>query len=312
MNIFVFSDSMALMVELLGGARELAGNGSVAAIVIGSESQAQQAIAVGADVVYWLGEQGNWMVDDFVPTIAKILADQKPNVLIAGATIRGKAVVGRAAAALDTVAITNAKEIRSIDGSLLLSRMIYGGGAVTVQRATGDLLITTVGPGQFAAVAADQSRDGEIVPIERIEPVIKITKLESKPKQTGSSNIYAAKRVVAVGRGFAEKADLQLARELAAALDAELGYTRPVTEGTPPFAEGEPYIGVSGIQIKPDLYLAVGVSGQTQHVIGVNEAKIIVCINNEPKALMFRHSDYGIVGDLYEVLPELTKALKGV
>lgn len=310
MNIFVFSDSMTLMAELLGGAREIAGNGSVAAIVIGSESQTQEAIAGGADKVYWLGEQGNWLIDDFVPSIIKLLADQKPDVLLAGATMRGKAVAGRVAAAMDTVAIANAKEIKLVDGSLLVTRMIYGGGAVTNQRALGDMQLITIGPGMFAA-SADLSRSAEVVPVERVEPLTKITKLESKPKRTGSSNIYAAKRVIGVGRGFAQRDDLQLARKLADALDAELGYTRPVTEGTPPIAEGEPYIGVSGIQIKPDLYLAVGVSGQTQHVIGVNEAKVIVCINSEPKALMFRHSDYGIVGDLYEVLPELTKALKG-
>lgn len=311
MNIFVFSESMTLMAEMLSKARELAGNGSVAAIVIGSESQVQQAVAVGADKVYWLGEQGNWLVDDFVPSITQLIAEQKPGVLLVGATIRGKAVAGRVAASLDTATVANAKEIKPVDGSLLATRMIYGGGAVTVQRTVDNLLIVTAGPGMFTAAAADPSRGGEVVPVERIEPVVRIKKLESKLKKKSSSNIIAAKRVVGVGRGFAEKEDLELARELAGALCAELGYTRPVTEGTPPFAEGEPYIGVSGIQIKPDLYVAVGISGQTQHVIGVNESKVVVCINNEPKALMFRHSDYGIVGDLYDVLPELTKALKG-
>lgn len=89
-----------------------------------------------------------------------------------------------------------------------------------------------------------------------------------------------------------------------------MGYTRPLIEGDPPIVPNEPYIGVSGIQIKPDLYLAVGISGQTQHIVGVNESKIVACINKDPNAPVFRHSDYGIVGDMNELLPALTRAVK--
>lgn len=313
MNICTFSDNLSLLPEILSGARELAvgNNGSITAIIVGAESEAKSAVSMGADKVCWLGEAGNKLIDDYTPTIINLVKQQQPNVFLIAATVRGKAIAGRVAAALDTAAIVNAKEIKAVNGALQVSHMIYGGGAMRVEKPLGSILVVTVGPGLFNPVEADPSRSGEVVPVELIEPIAKITKLETKPKKTGSSNIGAAKRVVGVGKGFAEKEDLILARELADALGGEVGYTRPVTEGTPPFAEGEPYIGVSGISIKPDLYVAVGVSGQTQHVIGVNESRVIVCINNEPKALMFRYSDYGIVGDLYEVLPELTKALKG-
>ncbi|HEX3010747.1 MAG TPA: electron transfer flavoprotein subunit alpha/FixB family protein [Syntrophomonadaceae bacterium] len=314
MNIFTFSDSPSLLPEILGGAKELVAEagGTTTAIIIGSESEAKSAFSMGADKIYWLGELRDRLVDDFVPTIAKLVNEQRPTALLVAATMRGKSIAGRIAAALNTAALVNVKELKVVNGSIQVSHMIYGGGAIRVEQPKGDVLVATVGAGLFAPINLDSSCSGQIETVDFIEPAAKISKLESKPKKSSASNITAAKRVVGVGRGFAAKEDLKIARELANVLGGEVGYTRPVTEGDPPFAEeGEPYIGVSGIQIKPDLYIAVGISGQTQHIVGVNESRIVVCINNEPKALMFRYSDYGIVGDLYEVLPELSKALKG-
>lgn len=313
MNILVFSESPSLLAEMIGGAKELVtadGGGTAAAIMIGTESETASAFAMGADKVYWLGEQGDRMIDDYASSIAKLVQDENPAALLVGATIRGKSIAGRVAAKLDTTALVNAKEINNFNGKLQVHHMIFGGGAIRTEQPKDGLLIATVGPGVFSQTIAEPSRTGEIIPVEFFAPAVKITKLESKPKKSGGSNIASAKRVVGVGRGFAEKNDLSIARDLAAALGGEVGYTRPVTEGDPPFAEGEPYIGVTGISIKPDLYIAVGISGQTQHIIGINESRIVVCINKEPNALMFRHSDYGIIGDLYEVVPELTQALR--
>jgi electron transfer flavoprotein alpha subunit len=314
MDIFAFSDNPSLLAEILEGANELGApsGGTTAAIIIGSESDAASAVSMGADKVYWLGEQGDRLIDDFVLTIVKLMTEQRPTALLIAATMQGKSVAGRIAAALDTVAIVNAKEIKEVDGSLQVSHMILGGSVLRVEKPRGDVLIATVGSGLFESAPANPSRIGETVVVEFIEPAVKITKLESKSKKSGGSNIMAAKRVVGVGRGFATKEDLRIAQELADALEGEVGYTRPVTEGDPPFAEGEPYIGVSGISIKPDLFISVGISGQTQHIVGMNESRVVVCVNKESSALMFRHSDYGIVGDLYEVLPAFTQALKRV
>ncbi|MCM1564710.1 MAG: electron transfer flavoprotein subunit alpha/FixB family protein [Dehalobacter sp.] len=311
MNIFIFSDNATLLPEMLGGANKLVGTsgGSIAAIIIGSESEAMSAASMGADKVYWLGEIGNRIIDDFVPTLNKLIMTEKPAAFLVAATTRGKAVAGRVAAALDMAAIVNAKEIKVVDGSFQVRHIILGGAVIRVEQPLGGTLIATVRSGVFTKAVADTSRSDQLEHVEFVEPVTQITKLESKPKKSNASNIGAAKIVVGAGRGFATKEDLGLARGLADALGGEVGYSRPVTEGNPPFAEGEPYIGVSGIQLKPELYIAVGISGQTQHMVGVNESRVIVCINKDPRAPMFRYSDYGIAGDLYEIVPELTRAL---
>jgi electron transfer flavoprotein alpha subunit len=114
---------------------------------------------------------------------------------------------------------------------------------------------------------------------------------------------------VAVGRGFRKKEDLKLAEDLAAALKAELACTRGVAEDEHwlPIAR---YVGISGQTVKPDLYLAVGLSGQVQHMVGCRGSKVIVAINTDEHAPIFESADYGIVGDLYVVLPLLTAALR--
>lgn len=123
-----------------------------------------------------------------------------------------------------------------------------------------------------------------------------------------ATNLAAAKRIVACGRGFREEADLHIAHDLAAQIGAELACSRPLAEGVSWF-EKKLYVGISGAQVSPELYIAVGISGQLQHVVGMNKSQTVVAINSDPDAPIFEQADYGIVGDLYAVLPELTKAL---
>ena len=136
-----------------------------------------------------------------------------------------------------------------------------------------------------------------------------ITLVERKPRQVESVNLAAARRVVSVGRGLEKQEDLALIEELARALEAEVGCTRPIAEGVNWMAR-ERYIGVSGAMLKPDLFVAVGVSGQVQHMVGATGAKTIVAINKDKNAPVFKQADYGIVGDLYEVVPQLVESLK--
>ncbi|WP_226963138.1 FAD-binding protein [Sutterella seckii] len=113
---------------------------------------------------------------------------------------------------------------------------------------------------------------------------------------------------VGVGRGIAKEADLALADALAKAIGAEVGCSRPIAEGEH-WMERERYIGVSGVLLKGDVYVALGISGQIQHMVGVNDCGTIIAVNKDKNAPIFNYCDYGIVGDIYKVLPELTKAL---
>ena len=125
---------------------------------------------------------------------------------------------------------------------------------------------------------------------------------------SGPANLAAARRIVSCGRGFKAEEDLGLARTLAEALGAEIACSRPLAEGTA-WLSKDRYVGVSGMHVAPDVYVALGISGQVQHTSGMADSKVVVAVNNDANAPIFRISDYGIVGDIYDVVPALTAAL---
>ncbi len=310
-DLWVFSEKTSLQAELLAGARTLAEatGGGVAAIVVGDETSAKAALAQGADKVFWLGEKADKLVEDFVPTIAGLVQSHKPCALLIGASKRGKAVAGRLGAALDTTVITDVKKF-FVEGDVIqASHLIFGGGAVRVEKSATETMIATFGLGIFEPLAADPSRQGEIIQVPFIEPKTRWTLRERKPKPPSTVNLAAAKKVVCPGRGLQKKEDLDMIFELAGLLEAEVGATRPLCEGLD-WLPRERYIGVSGAFIKPDLYLGIGVSGQAQHTVGITESRVVVAINKDEEAPLFAQADYGIVGDLYAIVPELIKALK--
>ncbi len=307
-EIWVFSEKPALLAELIGCARSLT-QGAVVALVAGPRAEAATAIARGADKACWLGETGTRMVEDFVPTIAKLVSDQKPFAVLLGATKRGKAVAGRLAARLEASTITDVKAFEWTDGALSARHLIFGGGAVRVEQAKSAVVIATLGLGLSEPLPADPSRSGAVVDVPFVEPGWKVQVSGHKPKGSSSVNLAAAKRVVCAGRGLAKQEDLAMIEDLAKTLEAEVGCTRPLAEGLD-WLPRERYIGVSGAFIKSDLYLAIGVSGQVQHTVGVTDSRVIVAINKDKNAPIFEQADYGIEGDLYAVVPALIKALK--
>jgi electron transfer flavoprotein alpha subunit len=150
---------------------------------------------------------------------------------------------------------------------------------------------------------------GASVPIEEVTVTpYGVTVLETIPSEFEEVDLNAAQRVIGVGRGLKAKEDLALIEALAAALKAEIACSRPVAEGLNWMGKDR-YIGSSGARISPQLYLAVGISGQLQHMVGVTGAETIVAINSDPNAAVFTQTDYGLVGDLYDLAPEITKAL---
>ena len=155
---------------------------------------------------------------------------------------------------------------------------------------------------KFDGAAATGTDVVEEAPFEAPENAV--VKTGSEPLPTSGIDLSAADVVIACGRGFAEEADLQLARDLAVKVGAEVGCTRPLAEGNAWFPR-EAYIGVSGTMLSPKVYIGLGVSGQMRHMVGVNAADIIVAVNKDKNAAIFKQCDYGIVGDLKAVLPEL-------
>jgi electron transfer flavoprotein alpha subunit len=168
--------------------------------------------------------------------------------------------------------------------------------------------MATIPPRTYEPADAVKGRQGQIINLPAHSPsTVKI--LEKKVKERESKDITESRLLVCVGRGVEKKEDVALARQLADVLHGELACTRPIAEEYHWLAE-ELCIGLSGAQVKPDLYLGLGVSGQVQHVTGFRNAKVIAAVNKDENAPIFKAADFGIVGDLYDVVPKLITELK--
>ena len=149
---------------------------------------------------------------------------------------------------------------------------------------------------------------GEVVAVAPVLPAPAVRVVERKPKGGESVDLAAAARIVGVGRGLAERDDVPLGEGLAAALQAELACTKSLADFG--WMADDRIVGLSGAKTAPDVYVAVGISGQVQHTVGVAQARLIVAVNQDKDAPIFALADYGIVGDLYQVVPALVERLK--
>lgn len=305
-SVWIYSDDGDIG-ELSTAGHELAE--SVVAVIIGDREQAEKAVAGGADEVYLIQSEKGRISEDYVPTIKDLISQKKPNVILMAASKRGRLIAGRLAAAFKTSVLTDACKLWVEDGKVLCERMVYGGTAVRVEKSEASLSIVLISKGMFNAFLPDESRQGSITEVEFVPPGNSIRFVERHPKVGESVNLAASKKVVGIGRGLAKKEDLQLIQELAGLLGAEIGCTRPISEGQN-WMGRERYIGVSGVMLKPDFYMAIGISGQIQHMVGVNSARMIIAINKDKNAPVFKQADYGIVGDLYTIVPKIIERLK--
>ena len=183
-----------------------------------------------------------------------------------------------------------------------MTRMVFGGIAEETVVVAGPVALVLDGGPVPAAIGA--------APVEEVAATpLGITVVETNASAFEEVDLGAAARVVGIGRGLKAQGDLAMIEALAVASKAEVGCSRPVAEGLNWLGKDR-YIGVSGQHIAPELYFAIGISGQLQHMVGVRGAKTIVAINSDPNALVFKDADYGLVGDLYRLVPALTEALK--
>lgn len=243
------------------------------------------------------------LVEAYAKAIAHLLRSRGATLVLADAGVQSRLLAGQVAAHLG-VSPVNVASV-TVGDALVTSRMAFGGLAVATEEVTAQVAVLVVGPGVLPT--SDVAGTGATETVD-CAPTPGLALLETRAKAGEVVDLAAAKRVVGVGRGFAAEADLALAREIAAKLGAELACSRPIAEGVN-WMPAERYLGVSGATIKPDLYLAIGISGQVQHLVGVNHAKVIVAINKDKNAPIFAAADFGVVGDLYQVLPALAKSL---
>ncbi len=286
---------------LVAAARGL--GGKVTAAVIGSRALADTAAAAGPDEVKWIDASQGVPVEAYAGPVAQLIAAASPRAVVASATAEGRVLAGAAAAKLGAAVIPGGLKLSAFGDKTIVERADLGGKVIETIEAAGpvvtfyagdDVAITGCAPAPVEQAAADGAAD------------IKVEK--TAPAEGAGAGINKAAVVVSVGRGLKKKDDLAIIRSLANALGAEIGCSMPVADDLG-WIEKERYVGRSGQHIAPRLYIAVGIQGAPQHLEGVRDAKVVVGINNDPDAAIFKSADYGIVGDLYEVVPALQAAL---
>ena len=311
-TVVAYSEDRELGLQILSKGREISDKigAELCVLVLGHGiKDPEEYVRHGADRALVVDDQalGTFSVESYRGAALEALKDLDLEVLLIGATKRGKELAARVAAALDAGCMTECIEIDVDEGGRLLGeRLTYGGSVISSQVSKRKPHIATIPPRTFKK--ADPSpRDGEISVLDVVIQDQKVKVLESRGKSKGDTGLAEASIIVSAGRGFKDEADLKLLEELAQILGAKVGCSRPIAAD---LGWMEEWIGISGYKISPKLYIACGISGTIQHAAGIRDAQIIVSINSEEGANIHEISDYSIVGDIYTVIPALTKALK--
>lgn len=303
-SVISFSEDSALAKELVTAAKEISRS-------LGAESFAVEldepdpALSAGEIIVLKAESEIAGDADAVATAIAELARARDLAILLVGETRFGIVVAAKIAARLRIGSLGKGKNLRASGGVLLATRDVYGGRFLAEVGAR----LPCVALVQPGAYSPGEGAPGHVETVDVKKGEAKVTIVETRKAHQSDEGIKTAQRIVAAGRGFAKKEDLALARDLAAALGAALGSSRPLSSDLGWVGE-EQHIGLTGAYVHPKLYVAIGISGQLQHVAGIKDSKVIVAINKDRQAPIFQFADYGIVGDLYEVVPLLTKALK--
>lgn len=304
-SIFVVSDNYSVLPEFCGGAKTLAD--SVTAIVFGDEAEAKAAAVCRADKIVFCPVTTEGAPEDYAFAIAAEIKAVPNAIVLVNNSIRGQLLAGKISVYLDTAVISGANDLSIEEDKLVLSRMVYGGTALQKEVFTKPYGVVTIASGIFD-VTPDACETTDIRSIEGA-PEDAVRRISRDEKKESTVNLAAAKRIVDIGRGLAAEEDLDMCRRLAKLLDAEVGCSRPVAENNK-WMPKACYMGITGVQVKPDLIVTLGLSGQVQHIGGINKSKVIVAINKDKAAPIFKNADFGLVGDMYKIIPALIKKME--
>jgi electron transfer flavoprotein alpha subunit len=314
-GVWVFSELPALAFELLGKGRALADQLATELVAVSFGASGNEYVEHGADKVFLISDSAltTYQVDSYADAVAALVDEHKPDILLIGATRNGLEFAPRLAERLKTGCATEVTrlELDAEKKFVLMDRVTYGGNLVETHISKSKPQMATIAKGLFSPIPVDSSRKGEIVKVEpkTKPPTTRI--LETKTKSAQGVRLADASVIVSFGRGVRKKEDIGLIEQFAKTVAGAVGCSRPVAEDLHWLPE-EQYIGLSGQKVTPKLYFACGISGQIQHLTGIRSSRIIVAINNDPKAPIFEYCDYGVVGDLYQVIPALSEAVRKV
>ena len=300
----------SITLELLAKAREL---GDVECFYAGPDAEAVAAAvgAHGATTLHAAGDLGGGLPG---PAVAAAVAEAigagaAPSAILFGTTYDGRDIAGRLSARLDAAVLTNVTDIESTDGGLVATEPVFGGTTNVKTRFTTDKpQILLIRPKSFVAEETGGAAAG-VAPMSVPDlgaagaAVVKNRHVE----ESEGPKLDEAPIVVSGGRGLGEADKFQMIEDLAAALGGAPGASRAIVDaGWVPYSY---QVGQTGKVVKPDVYIACGISGATQHMVGMKGSKTIIAINKDPEAPIFSIADLGVVGDVHKVLPKLLEDL---
>jgi electron transfer flavoprotein alpha subunit len=305
--------------ETIAAAQQLAAGQPIVVAVPGASAQAVAAVssalaqaAVQEVIAVESPALEPYTPDGYTAGLQAAIGELSPDVVLLPHTYQTRDFAPKLAARLERAIVTDVTGIKLVDGTPQFVRPMFQG------KLTADVRLEGPAPHfvtfQIGAFRADQAaRGASAAPVRALPVTVDGGAIRQKPEPPFQEakqavDLSQAPRIVAVGRGIKEQANIPLAQELADALGAELAASRPICDAG--WLPMERQVGSSGQTVAPKLYLALGISGAIQHQVGLKGASTIVAINKDPDAPIFEIADYGIVGDLFEIVPALTKALK--
>lgn len=282
---------------------------SLMAVILGEnvEARARELCAYGAETVLSADDAGlkTFRPCEYENVVTAVIEDKKPGIVIFGATRQGQELSAGVAARLDAGLAVGCTDLCIEAGRLVATRPMYGGKVIARVDIEGEIQMASIWPNVFAVETAQGACNIESVPV--VPGEVNVTLIEEKIEISAKAELTEADYIVSGGRGMAGP-DFGILEELASILGGAVGASRNAVDlGWRPQSD---QVGQTGKVVSPKLYIACGISGAMQHIAGMRTADVIVSINNDPDALIFKVSDYCIVDDLFEVVPAITAALK--
>jgi len=296
---------------MLTKAHELAEktNKELTAIILGKDAQAHaKTLAEYAKTVILVQDPKleNFNSEAYEKILTKLVTEHKPSLIMMGHTSYGIELAPRLAATLNTPLATDIIDLAFEDDTLTVTRQMYGGKVnvkATLRKA--ETYMTTIRQATFTAQKPAQPSNGQITetPSSLTEEKAEKRFIQYVLPPPGGVDITAAEKLVGIGRGIKDQANMPIMEELAKTLGAVLACSRPIVDKG--WLPNDRQVGSSGKTVKPKLYIAIGISGAFQHVLGMKSSDLIIAINKDPKAPIFSFADYGIIEDLFKVVPPL-------
>jgi electron transfer flavoprotein alpha subunit len=299
--------------ELVTAAQQLsqAGAGPVSAVVIGEAPEAAltaaRSLPVAKVFVVRHAALASYSSQGYAMALQAAIQASDAKVVLFGATALGRDLSARTAARCDAALFTDCTEVTWSNGTLRVKRPVYSGKVILELEANAALQIASIRPNVFAPAAAGGNAEVSDVAVSINEGDIRGRVKEVVRTSSGKKDLTEAEVIISGGRSLKSSDNFKILDEMAEALGATVGASRAAVDAG--YAPHSMQVGQTGKVVNPKLYFAVGISGAIQHLVGMRTSKVIVAINKDENAPIFQRADYGLVGDLFEIIPRITEEL---